>query len=240
MLGHPDLLTAAIVDYLIMPYSDYWAAPWVLDIARAIKPTRILDVGVGTGMYGASFRHALDIGEGRLTPAEWHCEIDGIELFAPYANPIWEYFYRNVNVGDAREILKNKEDDSYDLVFCGDMIEHLVRNDAIKLIEAMRRVGRHVIITTPRHFFAQGTHFGNEAETHLSHWTPADFETLGGKSFSIRSTFAAVFSRDSKSDFWDALDELPLLFDDRASTLGRCVKRWFPRMIKSRILGRRK
>ena len=88
-----------------MPFSDFYHIPVVLHFALAAQPKSILDVGVGMGAYGLLLRQHLDICNQRLSREQWQLRIDGVEVFEGYRNPVWDYAYTSVIMGDAREVL---------------------------------------------------------------------------------------------------------------------------------------
>src|SRR6266545_2972723 len=105
-----------------MPVSNPWHAPVVLHLVLAVHPTSILDVGIGLGTYGFLLRQYLDITRGNLDRNRWEVRIDGIEVFGGYKNPVWDYAYDSVLLGDVRSLLANIG--RYDVILCNDILEH--------------------------------------------------------------------------------------------------------------------
>ena len=159
-----------------MPLSNPEHVPAVLHFAQACRPASILDVGVGTGSYGLLLRQGLDIGHGRMQAADWQVRIDGIEIFEPYRNPVWDYAYNRVLIGDVRALLPGLG--AYDLVLCNDVLEHFPRDEARGLIRALLGRGKVLLATTPNRDFPQGAWGGNEAERHHSLLDQSDFTGL--------------------------------------------------------------
>jgi 2-polyprenyl-3-methyl-5-hydroxy-6-metoxy-1,4-benzoquinol methylase len=220
-----------------MPQSDHWALPWVLETAQALNPTSVLDVGVGMGQYGLHLRQLLDISRERLTRVEWKTRVDGVELYEPYRNPIWDYYYDAVHLRDARDFLRGL-DREYDLILICDVIEHFDRAEAEALLALARAKGKWVIVTTPNGAYPQGAMFGNEAETHRSEWVPQDFLRLGGAVHEIRATFMAVLRGTADNSVpAPRVGQLPTLFENTGRSLFKCARRWLPRMIKARLGG---
>ena len=123
--------------------------------------------------------------------------IDGIEIYAPYRNPLWEYAYDSVHIGDALEILDRLP--MYDLILCGDVIEHFEKSVALGFIARMLDHAEFVIITSPRGFVPQGAHYGNEHERHQSGWARSDFSGFHCIYKDIGFTFMAVLARTPAS-----------------------------------------
>lgn len=159
-----------------MPVSNPEHIPAVLHFAHAVSPSRILDVGVGTGSYGLLLRQGLDIGYGRIKRDEWQVTIDGVEIFESYRNPVWAYAYSQVMMGDVRALLPNLG--KYDLILCNDVLEHFPREEARTLIASLLKLGRVVVATTPNRDYPQGAWGGNEAEAHHCLLGPEDFSGL--------------------------------------------------------------
>jgi len=159
-----------------MPVSNPEHIPTVLHFAQACQARSILDVGIGTGSYGLLLRQSLDIGYGRIKPAEWQVEIDGVEIFEGYRNPVWDFAYTRVHMGDIRQLLPTIG--SYDLVLCNDVLEHFPRDEARRLTEALLVHCGVLLATTPNRNFPQGAWGGNEAETHHCLLNRTDFPGL--------------------------------------------------------------
>jgi hypothetical protein len=110
-------------------------------------------------------RQHMDIAHERLVPSEWKLVIDGLEIFEPYRNPLWEFAYNEISLGDARKTLPLRG--SYDVVICNDVLEHLPKQEAVSLAEEMLLHAPVAIITTPNFDCPQENWGGNEAERHL-------------------------------------------------------------------------
>lgn len=169
----------------------------IVEEIKWCKPNSILDVGIGFGMMGVIFRAYTDIRKSELNPDSYHSwptQIDGIEIFDWYKNPVWDV-YTNVYRGDALEWLDKLG--KYDVVYCGDMIEHLTKEDGFKLIDKMlAHCNSWVIIATPSPAPVQKAILGNPNEEHLSEWKMEDFQKynceLIGNFFSERDNMLCV------------------------------------------------
>jgi len=135
-----------------MPLSRPYTYARLLDFIWTSNPKSILDVGVGFGGLGMMFREIVDIRWGRVHKHEWEVIIDGVEINKDYMNPLWSYIYDSVFLRNALEMLPDF-DKKYDVVFLGDIIEHLTKEDAQKLLELSVKVSnKYVVITTPTSF----------------------------------------------------------------------------------------
>ena len=215
-----------------MPQSDHWAVPWVVEVIDRLQPKSVFDFGVGNGQFGLHIRQVLDIGHDRLKPQDWQVHLEGVDIFENYRNPIWDYFYNRVHIGDGAEVLRSSNQ-PWDVLLICDVIEHFPQTKALELMELLRSKARTVIVTTPNGVFPQGCVHGNEAERHLSEWRPADFQALGATTREISSTFLAVFSEDKSTH--RMISKIPALFHHTGRELVSLTREWFPHMLRSRL-----
>lgn len=149
----------------------------IMEEVKWVKPGSILDIGIGFGSMGVLFRQNTDVRLSERNPESYHSwptRIDGIEIYEWYRNPVWQV-YSNVYIGGALEVLDTLG--KYDFVYCGDMIEHLSKEDGYKLIDKMlEHSNGWVEIATPSPAPKQSPILGNDHEEHISEWTQKDFE----------------------------------------------------------------
>src|SRR5258708_35558700 len=88
-----------------MPTSDINNIPPILAVLQNCRPTSVLDVGCGFGKYGFLSREYLDVQFGRLTPDQWQTRIVGIEAFAPYHHPVWDFVYDDIHVATPQAVM---------------------------------------------------------------------------------------------------------------------------------------
>src|SRR6266498_3438781 len=105
-----------------MPGSRYEQIETVVDLMVRLDPRRILDVGVGNGLYGLLARQYV---EGAGPFARNGLRVDGIEIFESYLTPVQRTVYDELMVGDVLEILPDIPSGTYDLALALDVIEHL-------------------------------------------------------------------------------------------------------------------
>ncbi len=165
-----------------MPSSRPNTIPTIIHLIRQFRPRSILDVGVGFGKWGHLFREYTDINEAENDPSRydrknWKVRIDGIEGYAAYLTAMHRYLYNEVHVGDACQLIKGLA--RYDVVFMGDVIEHLDKKAGQRLLrEAVKKARKAVIVSTPKQDTGQIALCGNELERHRSLWSARDFETF--------------------------------------------------------------
>lgn len=161
-----------------MPTSRPNHIPLVLGVVQQLAPASVLDVGVGFGKWGHLFREYFDIGLGRYDRSNWEMRLEGIEGHEPYLTPMHEYLYDALHVGDMREIVPTLG--TFEVIFLGDVIEHVTKDDGVRLLEAcLERATKAVVVTTPASYLEQDAVLGNELERHRAHWSRRDFESLG-------------------------------------------------------------
>lgn len=142
-----------------MPTSNLHLAPTVITLVDQAHPKTILDVGPGRGKFGVLCREYVPT----LT------YIAAVEAWEPYVTDRLRCIYDYVFVRDVRHLADDTLQ-SYDLVLMSEVIEHLPKDDGLRLIE---RIPGHVVITTPKEFFPSVDY--PPTERHVSHWTRDDF-----------------------------------------------------------------
>lgn len=149
----------------------------VMEEIKCYKPSSILDIGIGFGMMGVLFRAMTDVRKSERDPDSYHSwptQIDGIEIFKWYKNPVWEV-YTEVYIGNALQVLDTLG--KYDIIYAGDVIEHFKKEDGHELIKKMlAHCNQWVIIATPSPAPPQSPILGNAYEEHQSEWKEEDFK----------------------------------------------------------------
>lgn len=128
-----------------------------LPIHNPSNKKTVLDLGIGNGVNACMIKNYK---------RNW--EIDGIEYFINYKNPMWDV-YRNITIQDILKINFNNHK-KYDYVIMTDVIEHFHKKDALFLMDNLKKLLKPkgiLYISTPSIFIEQGTFEGNEKETHL-------------------------------------------------------------------------
>jgi SAM-dependent methyltransferase len=160
-----------------MPTSHPMQINEILNMIITLNPSSLLDVGVGFGKFGFLAREYLELWDGREAYNDWQRRVDGIEAHAAYITPLQRQLYNDIHIGDARQILPRLQH-RYDLVLLVDIIEHFSLKDGTALLQQCLRVGRNLLVVTPRNFFPQQAAFGNDFEKHQFHWKEEHLKPL--------------------------------------------------------------
>ncbi len=108
----------------------------------------------------------------------------GVDIYRPYLEKIEATCPYVAIESDVRDIGKLFLPKSFDLVLLLDIVEHVEKEDALRLIEAAESIARvAVIIETPKGYVPQNMdiwgHGGHEYQTHRCGWEPEELEQRG-------------------------------------------------------------
>ena len=149
-----------------MPGSKKQGKAWLTRLWQAAQPelglAAILDIGPGSGTYARLLRQ----------PGQrW----TAIEVWGPYVDRYGlTALYDRVVVADAR-IVDWSRLGRFDLAFCGDVLEHMSKAEALDLVERLLACCRLVVISIPIKPMPQGSWEGNPFETHIKEdWSHAE------------------------------------------------------------------
>lgn len=180
-----------------MPTSTWRAISPILEIILDLdpRPTRILDLGIGTGKYGFLLREYLRYWDDHLHTSQGQLTMDGVEVFPEYVTDLQKKIYDQILIGDIVEVLPTLKSDAYDLILLLDVIEHLDQATGERVVRECQRVGAVVIVSTPQVFVPQPGKWDNAREEHLSVWNAQDFRRLGAAWSFVADNRIAVFAR---------------------------------------------
>lgn len=158
-----------------MGTSNWQNISYNIDIVRKLNPESILDVGVGFGRWGILFREFLEIWENGKYDGNWDRVIEGIEIFPGYLKDYHKFFYDNIYNENALDFLRSTKK-KYDLIHCGDIIEHFSKDEGLELIDLCLEKGKYVMINIPigKNWEQEATK-ENPYEEHKSTWYNKDF-----------------------------------------------------------------
>lgn len=157
------------------------------DEVAALKPVRILDVGCGEGFTLERLRKARI---GRYLEG-----VDSLDLAIKLGRK--EHPNLILKKGSIYEL--KFQDDSFDLVLCSEVLEH-VENPEKALLELVRVSKRYVVLSVPNEpFFMLGnllrgkniSRLGNDIE-HINHWTFWQFRKFVAKKLKIRRCLSPI------------------------------------------------
>jgi SAM-dependent methyltransferase len=157
-------------------------------LQRGFDPAQIL---VWLAMHRAlrDCKSVLDVGCGgnsnlRLLGAQ---RLAGIDGWAPSVEKARaNKTHDEVAQGDVREMDKLFRPGQFDACVALDVIEHLSKEDGLKLAAAMERVaGKTVVFLTPKGFLPQRHTEQSDLQVHLSGWEPAEMRGLGYRVFGM-------------------------------------------------------
>lgn len=169
-----------------MPTSNPENKLWIIKKIKEMNPKTILDIGAGMGDYLEYIRSYLDKS----------IKVDGIEVWEPYVEKYrLKDRYDSLFIEDAREF-NNFE---YDVVICGDVLEHMSEDDALRLWDKISKSAKYAIISIPIIDHPQGAYDENPYEIHIKEdWDTEQvlekFKSIvEHKEFSVTGSFIAKF-----------------------------------------------
>lgn len=165
-----------------MPSSHWHQLNEIMELIALANPKSVLDVGVGFGKYGFLSREYLELWDGRQKYSDWQRRIDGIEVCEGYLTPVHDFVYDRIYLGDAAEIIPTLQM-RYDLILLVDILEHFDHEEGVKLLSDCQRVGKGILISTPKNVTYQQDAFGNPHEAHKCQWREHHFRRFEKKLF---------------------------------------------------------
>jgi predicted SAM-dependent methyltransferase len=176
-----------------MGTSNWQNISYNIELTRKLNPKSILDIGVGFGRWGMLFREFLEIWEKGRYDGKWEIKMDGVEIYEPYIKDYHKYFYDNIYIANALDYMKETEK-NYDLINCGDVIEHFTKKDGEELIKLCLTKGKYLLITIPvGKNWEQLSAGDNPFEEHKSVWYNNDFTKY---KYHILKSFTDLARRD--------------------------------------------
>lgn len=157
-----------------MPISNWEQIPAIMNEVYRLQPKTVLDLGVGFGKYGPLLREVLDGMHGRCRPNQWLAYIVGVEANEDYRNPAWKCYTSVANKDFST--LPGEDMEDWDVALMIDSLEHLEPAAGAVFLDALVAQNKHVIISVPVVPMPQGAMYGNEFETHRTHYTGTEFE----------------------------------------------------------------
>ena len=126
----------------------------------------VLNVGVGSGHSGLA----------RQLPFLKFKQLDNIDVHQPYLDAGKTRSYITKKVNFIKADLRNFDTSPYNLVMMFDVLEHLPKEDSLKILDEIKSC--QLIFIPLEKEFRKNT-FGAESQDHLSLWTEEDFKNRG-------------------------------------------------------------
>ena len=165
-----------------MPYSSYSGKIFCdrtvsrivhqLDHAL-IRHHKVLDLGVGAGAYSDRYAGSF------LKRGKFHWT--GVEIWTPYIQKFGLMNkYDAIAIADAISFLQTSQE-QYDICFAGDLLEHMTKEQAMKLVELALQRCSTLIVCIPIVHYPQGEFEGNPYEAHVKDdWSVEEFLSTFG------------------------------------------------------------
>jgi hypothetical protein len=181
-----------------MPTSGYTQIGKTIEVLLLLQPRSILDIGIGNGKYGFLAREYLELWNRGYDSEPRRIAINGVEGFRPYIGEVQRAIYDNIIVGDALSATRTMTP-GYDLVLLIDVLEHFDRLQGKELLAQCVRLGRNVLVSTPKRVERQGSEFENALEVHRSQWSPSEIAPRRGRLvIGERSSHLILVGEDAK------------------------------------------
>ncbi len=162
-----------------MPSSQFQHVSDVLETTLRHRPKSVIDIGCGYGRWGILFREILDVLFERYEKRTWLTQIDAVEAFPEYLKDYHRHFYNHIYESPVQDLLPEIVTKKYDMVFAGDIIEHLDldlgKNVVLQLKNSAQKLA---IFSVPLGDWPQGAVLGNEFEIHRATWTREHIEAM--------------------------------------------------------------
>ncbi len=188
-----------------MGTSNWQNISYCIELIRRINPSSILDIGAGFGRWGILSREFLEIwDEGNYTD-NWKRKIDAVEIYGKYVKPYHNFFYNNVYIMNAEDFI-NDLIDKYDLIICGDVIEHFEKKKGKEFINMCLSRCKYLLINIPiGKKWEQNIINDNEYEAHKSIWYKRDFKEYRNRKIKnfrdyIMRRFSVILLSNEKID----------------------------------------
>jgi SAM-dependent methyltransferase len=140
---------------------------WVTEFGPNVQT--VLDLGVGNGTYHRLFTRKSSV----LKEAQWI----GIEAWEPYIREFDLVTRYNKIINADIRVVDFTTLGKIDLVFAGDVLEHITKEEAVKVVDDLLKVAKKIIISIPIVHYPQGEEEGNPYEAHVKDdWSDAEMK----------------------------------------------------------------
>lgn len=151
------------------PHGKIWTGQTIEKIKKIVKIRRVLDIGVGNGNYLEFFK--------KFMPDSYWI---GIEVWKPYITQYQLESKYDLIINDDARIINLAI--STDIVFAGDVLEHMTKDEAMSLTEKILRNNKCLIVSIPIVYMPQDEYEGNPYEIHVKpDWSDWEFHQTFGQ-----------------------------------------------------------
>lgn len=204
-----------------MPSSSPNGKKWIGQCLGRIKNrttiNRILDVGAGQGTYVQRYRNTFP-------GSNW----TAIEIWPEYLEKFkLDTIYDQVINQDART-LDLDQVGAVDLVFAGDVLEHMTKDEAVDLVQRLLSHVKALIISIPIIHMPQGEYMGNPHEAHVKDdWSDQEVkETFGDIIDHAVDQEIGVYLLSQNAEFIEQYRRLKIAIYTIAKNEQQHVDRW--------------
>lgn len=174
--------------------------PIILNIAAALKPVQILDIGPGFGKFGLMLREALisiEAEKQNIAIPKFDFGIDCAENCRYFWHAPWHQFiYDHHFHGDIFKFtIEHIAERKYDLFLMIDVVEHAPKDKWLAWIRDMRVAlpKARFLISTPKKVSFYKTHFyGDDCPIHQSQWSWDDFKVFPFQAYDTKNSMIVV------------------------------------------------
>ena len=152
---------------------------WLFHFMAAGHVKTVFDVGAGAGTYSKITHETADEVKQWQPTIKEDLKVDCSEVFKPYVSKYnLGIIYNNIYQDDIENILDSIG--NYDLIIMGDVLEHMEKDKAIRVFNALKKKCKFLWISIPVQSFRPWTNGydqlsdeweENPANEHLHYWT---------------------------------------------------------------------
>lgn len=138
---------------------------YIVDVLQA---SRVFDLGMGVGIYGV-----------RLRTTNPEITMVGLDGWLPYLMTEWAQAYAARIHAPLEAVLNGAIPVWGDVVICMDVVEHLERPTAERLLGFLEEIPIPTVMSTPLFQYTQGAANGNPLEEHRCFFTEDELTARG-------------------------------------------------------------
>lgn len=139
----------------------------------------------------SGLKSVLDVGCGADSPlkrVKKTFRSEGVDIFKKSIQESKKKkIHDSYKICDIRNLVRVYKRQSFDVVIALDVIEHLEKEEALRVIKDMEKIAcNKVILLTPNGFYHQDAYDSNPYQIHKSSWGIDDLKNLGYKVYGLR------------------------------------------------------